>query len=227
MFSNQIYDMDTKEHFKVTMKENRDRWYQEAPEPLWIKTGRLGIRTCMYWPWFVNFGVCSFMGSGSEGPSHMLEVNEGSFQSPYSTGKYLHRAEDFQTFMHKYEGDTDEFQKWIDSKVSEIVELLKDPCDQFIIVYWGTLDEISHKYGPRAPETLADLKLADTCLLHLQVRSRFIERSALRCENCFAFRINWIKQACCPKWICWWRLTTVKWTPRRSNISPLMNTPAR
>jgi len=144
MFSNQIYDYAWKEKFHVSSHKIRDDWYAEAPEPLWVKTGRLGIRTSMYWPWFVNF------------------------KTQHSRGEFLHHGETYGTFLEKHGGDKTEFKSWIQSKWTELVELLKDPVDQFIIIYWGTTDELCHRFGPDSPEAMAELKLADGALANLQ-----------------------------------------------------------
>lgn len=70
MISNKIYDTEWGEMFDIGLAD-RERWFARTPEPLWVTAPKAGIRTSLYWPWFVNAEVSK---------SHRLFFN--SFRKP-------------------------------------------------------------------------------------------------------------------------------------------------
>lgn len=54
-------------------------------------------------------------------------------------------------------------------KMDKIVNEMKEDHSQFVIVYWPTLDNAAHVFGPRADDALKELKLVDSIVKSLQV----------------------------------------------------------
>lgn len=164
-----MYDSEWREMFEIGMA-NRDRWFSRAPEPAWIKASKQKIKTSMYWPWFVNCDV--------SGEVCWSTYTIYLFQTPSSRGEHLHYYEPESEF-NKHHGKP-EFVTWMNEKFNKIVTELQESSSQFIIIYWPSLDNISHEFGPTASETVEELKLVDSMLLNLQVRT-----SKLCCMNIF------------------------------------------